>query len=207
MPRPLVVREELGGHRLVRIDALCGRPLRGRPPGARGRPRGEEGYTSSGKSVQCVCPSAGRLHARSGGRAAPRGRGRGRASGRVPRAVAPRASACGTVRGKPSSRKPRSQSGAPGPLVDEPDDHVVRDEAPAAIFATRSAGRLPSVFAARSMSPGRDLRQSPTCAQTTFACVPFPAPGGPTNTSRMPAPQSFRTRMREVRAPPPERPS
>src|SRR5580658_3726106 len=53
---------------------------------------------------------------------------------------------------------------------------------PAAILATRSAGSLPSAFAARSMSPV-DTWGIPHLPQMTLAWVPFPAPGGPTNTS------------------------
>ena len=49
-----------------RRRAASERRLPGRRPGARGRRPGGAGYTSSGKSVQCVCPCAGALRARSG---------------------------------------------------------------------------------------------------------------------------------------------
>ena len=53
---------------------------------------------------------------------------------------------------------------------------------PPDITAMSSDGSFPAAFAARSMSPVAIwgmLQRS----QRTFAWVPFPAPGGPTNTS------------------------
>src|SRR4029077_16153376 len=56
--------------------------------------------------------------------------------------------------------------------------------APALIAATKPAGGFPFPVAAGRLSPG-EMGGTPNRPQTILACVPFPAPTGPTNTIRI----------------------
>ena len=90
------------------------------------------------------------------------------------------ASACGSVRGKPSSRKPAAVSGSAMPLaracamVTSSGTSSPRLHVPCALSPSARARR---VWRAEHVA-GRDVRQ-PAAAQTRAAWVPFPAPGGP----------------------------
>src|SRR6476659_4573047 len=55
---------------------------------------------------------------------------------------------------------------------------------PAAMIPrTRSPSSLPAATASRSMSPV-EMAQTPRRSHSTWACVPLPAPGGPSRTTR-----------------------
>ena len=93
------------------------------------------------------------------------------------------ASACGTVRGKPSSRKPSLASSWAQPVADDPDGDLVGHQV-AGVHVL--LGLDAEVGLLRDVGPedvaggdGRDLK----CWAMNFAWVPLPAPGAPTNTT------------------------
>ena len=84
-----------------------------------------------------------------------------------------------TVRGKPSSRKPRWQSGwsMRSLMIATTRSSLTRPP----LFMTPSASlptSVPAATAARSMSPVLSCGV-PSCSTMRGACVPLPAPGGP----------------------------
>src|SRR5882672_4184727 len=95
------------------------------------------------------------------------------------------ASACGMVRGKPSNRQPRLQSGCFSRSLTRPMMMSSDTSAPASItfFAARPSG-VPAFTAARSMSPV-EICGMPKCLVRYVACVPLPAPGGPRRINRI----------------------
>ncbi len=102
------------------------------------------------------------------------------------------ASACGMVRGKPSKRKPRAQSGALMRSFTSPMMMSSETSSPRSItcFAARPSG-VPAFTAARSMSPVE------ICGIAYFrvmkvAWVPFPAPGPPSKIRRIRQPSEGR---------------
>ena len=94
-------------------------------------------------------------------------------------------SACGTVRGKPSSAKPLAHAFEPRFSRMMPTTMSSLTSPPA--FITRSASlpiSVPADTAARSMSPV--ARWHTQYSSTSFGdCVPLPQPGGPTRIVRL----------------------
>src|SRR5213078_3282880 len=89
------------------------------------------------------------------------------------------ASACGTVRGKPSRIKPRAASGWAIRSAIMSMMMSSGTSFPASMIAlTRWASGLSEATARRSMSPVASCT-SPCFSSRRFACVPLPAPGGP----------------------------
>ena len=94
----------------------------------------------------------------------------------------PEASACATVRGKPSRMKPRRASSSSMRSDTMPTTISSETRSPASITAlARMPIGVPAVTAARSMSPV-DNCGMPNRWRSRSDCVPLPAPGGPRNT-------------------------
>ena len=109
------------------------------------------------------------------------------------------ASAWPTVRGKPSSTKPRRASGAREALLRHADHDGVGHEL-AALHDRRAPGDrapIPDATAARSMSPV-EICGMPSLRTRRSACVPLPAPGGPS--SKQP-PRAHRPSLPRMRVP------
>src|SRR5204862_521001 len=97
------------------------------------------------------------------------------------------ASACGTVRGKPSRIKPRAASGWAIRSAIMSMMMSSGTSFPASMIAlTRWASGLSEATARRSMSPVASCT-SPCFSSRRFACVPLPAPGGPSRIRFIPA--------------------
>jgi hypothetical protein len=96
------------------------------------------------------------------------------------------ASAWARVRGKPSNRKPRPQSGLAMRSLTSPMISSSETSPPASMTALAwRPSSLPAATAARNMSPV-EICGMPKRSQTNFAWVPLPAPGGPRRMSFMP---------------------
>src|SRR5947209_9568653 len=97
--------------------------------------------------------------------------------------------ACGTLRGNPSSRNPlvASSSASRSRTMPTVISSGTRSPASMYFFASLPSG-VPWLTFARKMSPV-EILGTPRWAETNSACVPFPAPGGPTRTSLMPLPE------------------
>ena len=185
MPTLLVVRKELGRHRLVRIDALPDDFF------AVVRPVLEVGSGGRRLILQVVNLSSAFVrppkHCAFDQQVlrAPRAPGRRRASGlgaarsvveRLglgdrPREAVEEEPAVASASRVRSSMRPMTTSSGTRRAGRHLRDQVGRE-------LPRRLGRAEHVA-------GGDLRRCPNAAQTTFACVPLPAPGGPTNTSLM----------------------
>src|SRR2546422_3084914 len=99
-----------------------------------------------------------------------------------------RRSACATVRGNPSRRKPPSASSrASLSSITSPMSASGTRSPRSTIGATLRPSGDPSLMAARSRSPV-EMCGSPTRLVISAACVPLPTPGAPMSTSRTPAP-------------------
>src|SRR4051794_29255039 len=96
--------------------------------------------------------------------------------------------ACGTLRGKPSSRNPllASSSSSRDSTIPMVISSGTRSPASMYFFACCPSS-VPWLTFARKMSPV-EILGTPRCAEMNWACVPFPAPGGPTRTRRITAP-------------------
>src|SRR3954447_13738479 len=94
-----------------------------------------------------------------------------------------RVRAWGTLRGKPSSRKPLPASSSASRSRTMPTVISSGTRSPASMyfFACRPSS-VPWLTLARKMCPV-EILGTPRCAEMNWACVPFPAPGGPTRTS------------------------
>src|SRR3954470_23992119 len=96
--------------------------------------------------------------------------------------------ACGTLRGKPSSRKPLRASSSSSRETTIPIVISSGTRSPASMnFFACCPSSVPWLTLARKMSPV-EILGIPRCAEMNWACVPFPAPGGPTRTRRITAP-------------------
>src|SRR4051795_3584686 len=96
--------------------------------------------------------------------------------------------ACGTLRGKPSSRKPLRASSSSSRETTIPMVISSGTRSPASMnFFACCPSSVPWLPLARKMSPV-EILGIPRCAEMNWACVPFPAPGGPTRTRRITAP-------------------
>src|SRR3954467_7855355 len=91
--------------------------------------------------------------------------------------------ACGTLRGKPSRRKPLRASSSSSRATTIPIVISSGTRSPASMnFFACCPSSVPWLTLARKMSPV-EILGIPRCAEMNWACVPFPAPGGPTRTS------------------------
>src|SRR3954463_692823 len=96
--------------------------------------------------------------------------------------------ACGTLRGNPSSRKPFFASSSSRRSTTMPIVISSGTRSPASMnFFACCPSSVPWLTLARKMSPV-EIFGIPRCAEMNWACVPFPAPGGPTRTRRITAP-------------------
>src|SRR3954469_1487980 len=96
--------------------------------------------------------------------------------------------ACGTLRGKPSSRKPLRASSSSSRATTIPIVISSGTRSPASMnFFACWPSSVPWLTLAPKMSPV-EIFGIPRCAEMNWACVPFPAPGGPTRTRRITAP-------------------
>src|SRR3954469_21084263 len=96
--------------------------------------------------------------------------------------------ACGTLRGKPSSRKPLRASSSSSRDSTMPIVISSGTRSPASMnFFACCPSSVPWLTFARKMSPV-EIFGIPRCAEMNWACVPLPAPGGPTRTRRITAP-------------------
>src|SRR3954452_7472771 len=96
--------------------------------------------------------------------------------------------ACGTLRGKPSSRKPLRASSSSSRETTMPIVISSGTRSPASMnFLACWPSSVPWLTFARKMSPV-EIFGIPRWAEMNWACVPFPAPGGPTRTRRITAP-------------------
>src|SRR3954451_7884172 len=96
--------------------------------------------------------------------------------------------ACGTLRGKPSSRKPLRASSSSSRETTIPIVISSGTRSPASMnFLACWPSSVPWLTFARKMSPV-EIFGIPRWAEMNWACVPFPAPGGPTRTRRITAP-------------------
>src|SRR5258708_16425946 len=104
------------------------------------------------------------------------------------RSILSSASACGIVRGKPSNTKPFEQSDFLSRSSMMPIMISSGTSLPALIrgWAFRPSS-VPCWTAARRMSPV-EIWGIPNSANSFFACVPFPAPGGPSKAMFIPFP-------------------
>src|SRR3954447_25002165 len=96
--------------------------------------------------------------------------------------------AWGTLRGNPSSRKPLLASSSSSRDTTIPIVISSGTRSPASMyFLACWPSSVPWLTFARKMSPV-EIFGIPRCAEMNWACVPFPAPGGPTRTRRITAP-------------------
>ena len=205
----VVGQEHRGGRLLVRVEPLPNDVLLVVGPVLELGIRGAADYTSSGKSVQCVCRcAAGTARSISSSSGHVDARPRCRAS--CPRVVEERVerlglrhrareaveqeAALGVVRLGRGARRPARSRPRPG-----------RGRRVAMTSRPAPAGSVPFGLAPRAACRRSRSAGSPQLLAETLACVPLPAPGGPTKTSRITT--SLRPRMRVARPPPPERPS
>src|SRR5262245_32718446 len=97
-----------------------------------------------------------------------------------------RVCAWSTVRGKPSRMKPRAQSFAARRCSTKPITTSSGTSWPASMYRRAAwPSSLPLCCASRSMSPV-DTWGTPRASCNRRACVPLPAPGGPSITTRTP---------------------
>src|SRR3954463_10482829 len=96
--------------------------------------------------------------------------------------------ACGTLRGKPSSRNPLRASSSSSRDTTIPIVISSGTRSPASMyFLACWPSSVPWLTFARKMSPV-EIFGIPRWAEMNWACGPFPAPGGPTRTRRITAP-------------------
>src|SRR3954453_15317178 len=98
--------------------------------------------------------------------------------------------AWGTLRGKPSSRNPlrASSSSSRDRTIPMVISSGTRSPASMNFFASWPSS-VPWLTLARKMSPV-EIFGTPRWAEMNWACVPFPAPGGPTRTSLISRPSA-----------------
>src|SRR5215475_7719195 len=102
------------------------------------------------------------------------------------------ADACGTVRGNPSSRKPSAASGSASRSRTMLIVTSSGTSWPESMYRLASfPSGVPCWTLARKMSPV-EIFGTDRCEAMNSACVPLPAPGGPTSTSLMGSPPSAR---------------
>ena len=163
---------------VVALEQLARRSGRRCPPGWSRRTRRARSCRSPG-----TC--AGRTAAGSPRRRRRPAPGPGPARCRGRRGACPARRPADVVRGKPSSRKPSLASGSASRSRTMLMVTSSGTSLPASMYRLASTPRgVPWETFARKMSPV-EIFGTERCAAMNSACVPLPAPGGPTRTSRI----------------------